>query len=205
MSTNRSIATRQRIICKVAEWVWCLGANHFTVDQLAHELGMSKKSIYKNFQSKQELVQEAVQLLITQEKKYIADIQATGQGISIEIANMQAYLLDQWKTVCKSYLQDLHEAFPDAFALYTRQVEESVRKILVKGMKEEFFWPDLEMDIICKLALNQFMQAFKTASQLGKDKSLTQILLYYYQHFFLGICTHTGHQQLVSAFSYVEK
>ena len=41
------------------------GSKRFTLDDLAHEMGISKKTIYRYFSSKEEIVQESLKYLLT--------------------------------------------------------------------------------------------------------------------------------------------
>lgn len=59
---------RERIIDKAYELIMRYGLRGFTMDDVASELGISKKTIYKYFDSKNQLISELVERVVELEK-----------------------------------------------------------------------------------------------------------------------------------------
>ena len=55
-------STRKRILERVRSRFFSSGFSKVTMDELAHDLGVSKKTIYKHFPSKNELLRELLKL-----------------------------------------------------------------------------------------------------------------------------------------------
>lgn len=60
LAANRSAETRQRILEAAQGWFFQEGYQALNMDQLSRDLGMSKKTLYVHFSSKEALVRELV-------------------------------------------------------------------------------------------------------------------------------------------------
>src|SRR5690606_1933205 len=68
---------KQQIIALATEKFTQFGSKQFTMDELAAILSVSKKTIYKHFSSKEDLVSESVRFLIEKIKKDVDETLTT--------------------------------------------------------------------------------------------------------------------------------
>ena len=111
-------ALSKTIVAKTAEWVWQRGADHFTVDELAGALQLSKKTIYKHFESKQELVHQSIVLLLGQQQAQLALMGSLAENALQEVVWTGDYLVGLWQTVSPHFLQDLQRGYSRSFREY---------------------------------------------------------------------------------------
>ena len=67
--------SKQELLEQSVEKFVKFGSRSFTMDELASELGISKKTIYHHFNSKDQLIFESVKLLVANYSNYASDIQ----------------------------------------------------------------------------------------------------------------------------------
>ena len=62
------------LIASVAQLFMRLGIKSLTMDEIARQLGVSKKTLYKYASDKKELVSKAVQLAIDEEESLLSEM-----------------------------------------------------------------------------------------------------------------------------------
>jgi AcrR family transcriptional regulator len=67
------VKTRDRIIASAIDQIGDFGVRHFTVDELARRVGLSRVTVYRHFPSKDEVLQAA---LLHELEQFMADIDA---------------------------------------------------------------------------------------------------------------------------------
>ncbi|WP_179334891.1 TetR/AcrR family transcriptional regulator [Winogradskyella costae] len=101
------------------------GSKHVTLDQLANELGISKKTIYTFFDNKEDLITSGVESLINEYKAYINEIVANHDNdpiLSVILIYKRGF---QYLRYFKpSFLFGLEKYYPNASRLFDNFVEE---------------------------------------------------------------------------------
>lgn len=97
-------STRRRIVARARDYFFAYGFRGVTMDDLARELGMSKKTLYAHFRSKVELVQ-AVLLNKSQ------DVEADLERITSEDSSDFPAALHELLTCMQRHLEEIHPPF----------------------------------------------------------------------------------------------
>ena len=148
---------QEKWLRRIAELFMRLGIKSLTMDDVARELGISKKTLYQFVESKDDLVNKVIELHLTEEcgrseevarnakdaldemlmviKENIGDMQSMKANIVYEL---QKYHRDAWEL-----LQEYQRGF-----LY-----KVVRDNLERGIREGYYRDDIDVDITAKLHL----------------------------------------------------
>lgn len=70
---------KNKIMDAVARLIVRYGLKKFTVDEVAAELGISKKTLYQYFSSKDEMIREYFEETITSDRQSVLDVMNNGQ------------------------------------------------------------------------------------------------------------------------------
>lgn len=189
--------TKERILQRAGELFPVMGIRSVTMDFIASDLGISKRTIYELFKDKDELVIQVIENEITKNNRILLDIVAQTDN-AIEalflIIEREHNRMTSFNPVfiedIKKYLAKIHECF---YENKQKIKEFSVSyAILEKGRREDIFRKELDIDVVDSFMheLVNFLhnsQRFRLMN-LQKEDVLKNILLPYFR----GICTRKG-------------
>jgi AcrR family transcriptional regulator len=135
------------------------GIKSVTMDDVSHELGISKKTLYQYVQDKDELVQQVVDLELEERKKEIQGIESNHLNAIEETFEINRCVNITLKSHSSATEYDLKKYYP---ALYVKirevkraEMQSLLKKNLLKGIKEGLYREDIDIEIITKLHLTQ--------------------------------------------------
>lgn len=172
------------------------GIKSITMDDVARDLGISKKTLYQMVESKDALVVKVLGHHISREKTQCdwlvkESTNAIDEIFTIMDANSQE--LAQMKTNIVNDLQKYHRA---AWVMIRNFQHDFVLKIihenLIRGRKEGYYRDDFDIDIVARLHLSTAFNLFD--EQLFPSASMSKINLFkeYMMHFLHGIVSSKG-------------
>ncbi|HRZ41420.1 MAG TPA: TetR/AcrR family transcriptional regulator [Bacteroidales bacterium] len=144
---------KDKILAKASELYLSLGVRNVTMDTLASELDISKRTIYELFNDKDDLVIQCIRYMIMEQgRQHIEMIQASENVIDalFRILRMQE---DQRKSYPKVFIEDIKKYFPSVFsAFYTCKADlkkySASYALLERGVKEGIFRTDLRIELV---------------------------------------------------------
>jgi AcrR family transcriptional regulator len=185
-----------RIQQKAKELFMRYGFRSVTMDEIAGQLGVSKKTIYQFFKDKDELVES----VIAHEIQYMQDVCTTQLGNSDNAVEELFKDMEALEEVIGSLnpqiLFDLEKFYPQAYAKIRQHKNtfllEVIKKNLHRGIREELYRPDLDVDIVSKFRLESGFIAFNQDLFPFAKYSLLQVANEIYYLFMHGIATAKG-------------
>ena len=190
----------KNILTRVYELYNKFGIKSITMDDVARELGISKKTLYQHVEDKADLVERAmVQNTLKYQTNFEA-IVAKNLNAIVELLEVNAYMNEMMKEQDPSLQYDLRKYYPDIQSRLmndTRQrMYKSIRGNLLKGQKEGIYREEMDIDIICKLHMARMEYKYSSSSftldELNSTVVLREIFLYHLH----GIANEKGVQVL---------
>ena len=198
--------TEERILSLTLELFKMRGIRKITMDQIASELGMSKRTIYELFRDRDNLIFKTLEYGMMKERNDLMKIISEASNV-IEAL----YLIGKDGQMKRSRINVLF--FEDIRKYYMHYFENSPHNrgiqndditymLLERGMKEGIFFSDLNMDVI-----NVFIQELMNlahnpeilpASMDRENLIIRNIFLPYFR----GISTPKGRELLESYFNH---
>ena len=175
------------------------GIRSVSMDDIARELGMSKKTIYQYFRDKNEFVDQVEQyrhnLRVHKfESIYAKNLSAIEE--LIEIHDMLQYFIMQYS---KAFEFDLKKYYADLYNERSEErrttIQKAIKSNLQRGISEEVYRSDIDPQIISnyKSMFAIFMTEFENSDVFKQDKS------FYFREIFnlhiLGILNEKGKKQ----------
>jgi AcrR family transcriptional regulator len=141
---------RKKIISKACELFIRLGFNSVTMDDLAGELCISKKTLYKFFSNKEVLVQEATYILEKQFYDKINQVMSLDYNSVEEHFEIRRLFQGLVKTVGALPLYQLKKKYPDIYK-YVISSEHKMfnlfmRRNLARGIEQGYYRSDIERE-----------------------------------------------------------
>lgn len=187
---------QEKWLKRVEELFLRFGIKSITMDDVARELGISKKTLYQFVESKDDLVQKMLTRHIEQEKTtcmmlfgaaahaleemYIViegDTQQLKQMKSNVIHDLQRYHRDAWEKVSEYQRGFLYQV---------------VHNNLERGIREGLYRSDFDIDIVTKLYINGSLQLFNEDVFPHTHYNYEQVFREYMMHYLYGIVTEKG-------------
>jgi len=188
----------ERILLKARDLMLQSGLRQVTMDELAQQLGMSKKTIYQYYKDKDDLVKAVVNLEL---KNHEISCEACGTNAENAIHEMFLVMENMkamTQTMNPNSMMELEKHFPSAFEIIKNHKDEFlfslIKQNLTKGIEEGCYRADLDIDILSKFRLETVFIPFNLhLFPLNKFNSIevhTQLM----EHFVYGLMTIKGHE-----------
>lgn len=172
------------------------------MDDLARELGISKKTIYGYYDSKDSLVYNAVRDHMAAEMCETEDIVKAADNAPTAMINIARMVLKQLRKLGPKTIHDLRKYHKDAFDLlhvdYTIFIKEVIMQNLAKGKEEGLYLLDIDDDVISTLYIN--MLRTLTDQELFPPYDYARALLFeqMIKYHLRGITTEKGRKILAN-------
>jgi len=174
-----------------------LGIKSVTMDDIAKEMAISKRTLYELFDNKNELVEVAVTAYFEVECEIIDTITANSINAIDEVAKISTYLKKVFHSFNPSILYDMKKYHPSAYELYRSykcgRLMKSVSENIYKGIKESLYRDDIDVEILSKMRLAQVELMFDSDVYPVLDYTLYDINLQLFEHFIMGLVTPKGY------------
>ena len=192
---------RERILNKAHELFNRYGIRSVTMDEIASQLGMSKKTIYQSFANKDELVDAVVtDHITTNENRCTIDIINAENAIHqifLTMDTVQEMLRDLNPTI----FNDLQKFHPASFAKLNHFKDlflyEFIATNIETGKKEGLYREDLDTDILTKLRINTMFLPFDQDVFPYGRYNLVTVETEMIEHFLYGLSTSKAHKLIV--------
>lgn len=190
---------------RIAEAAFALfrqyGIRSITLDEIALQLGISKKTIYEHFTGKDELVTEIIRQRIAQIQERFTDYTKAAHD-AIE-ANMQMirFLDGLLRNMNPIAIMDLKKYHQDAFQIYYNHmygfVIESMRKNITRGIKEGLYRKDINVEIMARFRVESSQMCFKPGIFPKDQFEMGRVQVELLEHFLFGIATEKGYKLII--------
>src|SRR5690606_337240 len=155
---------RERILGKAEELFMQFGIRSVSMDDIASQLGISKKTIYHSFADKNELVDAVIEQNIHCRQDDCMLYGKKALNAIHEIFITMENLMEQFQHMNPVVLYDLEKfhikSFKKYMAFKNQFLLDIIRKNLEWGIKEELYRPDIDVEILSRFRLESMMLAF---------------------------------------------
>jgi len=169
-----------------------------SMDDIAANLGMSKKTIYQYFKDKDELVEAVVDDVIDTNQCTCNKDREKADNAVHEIFLVMEMMMEMFKTMNPSILFDMQKYHPAAFKKFQKHRNEYLynvcRQNLERGIREELFRPEINLDIMAKYRVETMLTAFNPEFQRSVKQSLVEIEKEIIIHYLFGLVTLKGYK-----------
>jgi AcrR family transcriptional regulator len=152
---------KERIQEKATELFLRFGIRSVTMDEIASQLGISKKTIYQSFADKEELVAAVFEEMMNNSKRDCIVDKEKAENAVHELFLAMDMMEDLFKTMNPYVLYDLEKYHLTVFRKFLEFKNDFLYKVvkanLEWGMAEELFRPDLNIDITSRFRIGTAM------------------------------------------------
>ncbi|MGH2552210.1 MAG: TetR/AcrR family transcriptional regulator [Chitinophagaceae bacterium] len=192
---------KERIQTKADELFLKYGIRSISMNDIAAELAISKKTLYQFFADKDELVDAVVDKELKRGQKDCLESRQQSIDAVDEIFITMEQIADQFRNMNPVVLFDLEKFHISSFQKFQKHKHEFlfdvIRKNLERGIKEELFRPEINVDVMSKFRLESMMIAFNISVFPSRKYDLVEVTREILEHYLYGITTLKGHKLIL--------
>ena len=189
---------KERIKEKAFEMFLKFGIRSVSMDEIAGQLGMSKKTLYQHFSEKNELVEAVVVEDIRHDQEDCLNVCTKAGNAVEEVFLIIRFVMKQLREMNPMVLYDLQKFHPTAFSHFERHKEEFMLKMvkenMERGIKEELYREDLNIDILSRFRLETMFIPFNMNAFPSGKYNVADVTREIMEHFIFGIATPKGYK-----------
>ena len=170
---------KDKIVSKAKEMFLKLGFKSITMDDIACEMCISKKTIYKYFSNKEILIEESTQVVQQEIRSIIESIVAKNFNAIKENFEIRRMFKEMFKSTETSPLYQLKKHYPEihskVMANQIQECENCFRQNIKKGIEQNLYRSDLNVETSIKFyytlifSINENTRSEKEAFQLEME------------------------------------
>lgn len=199
---------KERITTTALDLFFRFGVKSITMDEVAKNLSISKKTIYQFFKDKDDLVATAAQWHMLKEETIIQEIGEKAIDPIDEVLKISEHLKQMLEGVNPSLLFDIEKFHPKAWKIYQEHKNNCVINSLVsnmkKGIEKGLYRKDIDVEIMAILRMEEIQMPFNPNIFPASKFKLQKVQVQFIEHFLYGICTLKGHK-LINKYKHINE
>ena len=191
---------QDKILKTSLELFYKFGIKRVTMDDIAKELGMSKKTIYHHFKEKDDLVNTLCDTEMIKHEQIFDELFNESKNPIHEMMLISANMRKMMQHINPIFFLDLQKFHPQAFNRFQEFKQncafKHIERNINKGIEAGFYRNDIDVEFTAKYRLSQLdmllfgnYYSFEKISFTKSHELLLDMFVY-------GICTAKGHQLL---------
>jgi AcrR family transcriptional regulator len=191
---------QKNILLKVRDLYMKFGIKGITMDDVASEIGISKKTIYQFVTDKDELVGKIIDHEIIQRQQEICNCFKVGYNAIEELFEISLFMNKLMREQNPATEHDLRKYYPHHYQKIVKVRREGIFNYILlnlkKGKKEGLYRSEMDEEVIAKLYLSRIeilnTNDLFTVEELTSTKISGELLIYHVR----GIATEKGIEEL---------
>ncbi len=199
------MTTKNKILYGAREQFLKFGYSNVTTDSLVKELGISKRTLYENFSSKEVLFEEMINLMLDELTQKINAIILKMENpvcnIINELKNLWALYSDSSTSITKELFEDIKKVNPKIFQkieeFRSQQMGKNFDKIVELGKNRSVFRSDINYNIVFLVHFHSVQNILKPEILYQLPLSCTDVISEIYDILLKGVLTNKGRKLYV--------
>ena len=191
---------KEQIISTAENLFFRFGFKRVTMDDIAREMAISKKTIYQFFKDKNEIVCSATEQYLQKECCLMEAKEDESENVIRHLVNTSKHLRRHFTNIHPGAMHDLRKYFPEGWKIFIHFKEEvflkSIVKILKRGIQDGYFRPEINPEILGVMRMEQIQLPFDETLFPRDRFDFSEVQMELLRHFISGILTEKGKQLL---------
>ncbi len=189
---------KERIKHKADELYRRYGIKSVTMDEIASQLGVSKKTIYHSFSDKNELVDAVIVDMLTYNRQCCLKDREKAHNAIEEVYLAMEMLQTMFENMNPSILFDIERNHPVTFEKFRQHkykfLYQVVKDNIERGKREELYRPEIEPDVVAKIRLETMMLPFNEELFPKSKYSLVLLEQQLIEYYLFGLVSLKGYK-----------
>jgi TetR/AcrR family transcriptional regulator, cholesterol catabolism regulator len=184
-----------RILQKADAMFLRYGLRSVTMDDIAKELGISKKTIYLYFADKDALIDKVTEYMLQEEKNKAEEIYKISKNPIEEIFLSTKMMKEMLQNINAVLFYDMQKYYPNSWQKYLdfkMHFLEIIKRNLNEGISQKLYRADINVEILAKIRVEIVDMGFNMELFPASKFNILDIQLENIDHFLRGIVTPKG-------------
>lgn len=187
---------KDRILVKTHELINRYGIRSVSMDDIAAQLGMSKKTLYQYYADKDELVNAVFDIQLNTNRSWCIECSKKGENAIHEVFLSFDMMLEMLASMNPSVLFEMQKYHPSAYKKFEEFrngfLFKLIRSNLERGIREEIYRDDIDTEILTRFRIYTVLLSFDSEVFPGNRTHLVYIEQQLIDHFLYGLATSKG-------------
>lgn len=187
-----------RILDVARELFFRHGIKSITMDDIAAQLGMSKKTIYQYFEDKNALLISLTEEELREQTKEMQDIRKRSENAIDELLQSMACMSKNFSRMNPSLFYDLQRYHSSAWDFFKQFKEKEmtgfVEENLRRGIRQELYRKDIKIKTLARLRLEEVELGFNPKAFPQDSFNIPDVQVTLLEHFLFGVVTLRGYK-----------
>ena len=192
--------SKERILIKSYELFCRYGVKSMTMDEIARETGVSKKTVYQFFADKDALVLEVSEHHFQCDMKEITEMLVTAINPLDEIMLLTKHMRKNLTNINPTLLFDMKKFYPKAWDSWKAHkntfIKEHIKNNINKGIEQGFYRDDVNVEILAIMRLEQIEMGCNPDIYSPDKFKIIDVQIAFINHFIRGIVTEKGYKMM---------
>ncbi len=193
---DTSSTQQQNILEQVNQLFLTIGVRSVTMDDLAQRLGISKKTLYKYFSNKRDLVEKSMIHHVTAEECQLEAIAASAENAIDEMLRITQHVNAQFAMLNPASVYDTKKYYPKSWALFeeykNRVIYQRVLKNLKDGIKQELYRSEINAVVLARIYVGRIDMFFDPQVFPHDQFRITDVYKEFMNYHIRGIASRKG-------------
>lgn len=194
------LETKELILAKSRHLFKSVGIKSVSMDDLAKELGMSKKTIYLHFKDKKDLVTEVFQYDIEKDKHACTHACSATDNAIQQFINISLLVNNNLKNMNPAVLFDLKKYYPNCWKQFDAFTNDFIFNFVVNnieaGKDQGYYRPELNSKVVAMVYIALVQSLVQSSFKSHKDIPLNVLHNHMIDYHLHGICTKQGKEYI---------
>ena len=192
------VQTKERIMQAAHELFYQFGIRSITMDDIARHLSISKKTIYRFFDEKDQIVNACCNGDLFDHNCRMEEIAKSSKDAIHEIMGVMNHLSGMFSAMNPNLFYDLQKFHPDAWKAFRNFKDQKMMMMvednLKRGIKEGLYRADINIKVLARLRIEQVELGLNPVIFPPSKFNFREVQLALLDHFIHGITTLKGHK-----------
>jgi len=194
---------KERILEKAHELFMRYGIRSVSMDDIAAQLGMSKKTLYHDYTDKEELVDAVLSTVLEKNRNECFEDKSSAENAIHEVFQAFEMTQEMFSNMNPAIVFDLEKYHPAVFKKLQNHKKvflyQVIRENLERGIREGLYRPEMDVDTLTRFRIESMMLAFNSEIFPNNRTHLAMIQEEILEHFLYGLATVKG-QRLIQKY-----
>ena len=191
---------KREIVAQATDVYMRLGIKSVTMDEMARQLGVSKKTLYQYVSDKNDLVMQCILMSHEQEEKVIENILLTQTDAIDQLVAITSFIVSQFQQVHPSIIFDLNKYHPSVVKEMNCHRDEFVcgciRTNLELGIAQGVYRENLNAEIISMMHMSMIDSLLNGSMQQASKMKPVDVYSEFVRYHIRGIASEKGIKHL---------
>ena len=177
-----------------------IGIRSVSMDDIARELGMSKKTLYQYVENKEQLVHLVMAQQTCDDLDVLAVHRDEARDAIDELLRNSRYFIRLMRSISPTAMHDLQKYYPDIFHSrvkdHQKVLVQRVKDNLERGIREGIYREDIDAEVIAQLYVGMTALVMDRSVFPAHERPLSEILRQYTTYHFNGIVNEAGFERI---------